>query len=85
MTQPLPQYASSSKQQRPTLFDEPASELQEATFTSGRPPPQNGTELLNLAGDALSDLEATWRPARAPRSRDSSQRWRRSTITASAT
>ena len=57
MTQPLPQYASSSKQQRPTPFDEPASELHEATFTSGRPPPQNGTELLKLAGDALSDLE----------------------------
>ena len=58
MTQPLPQYASSSKQQRPTLFDEPAAELHEATFTSGRPPPQTGPELLKLAGDALSELES---------------------------
>lgn len=57
MTQPLPEYASSAEHPRPTPFDQPASELHEATFASGRPPPLTGQELLKLAGDALGDLE----------------------------
>jgi len=57
MTEPQPHYSSSRDRQLPTLFDPPTAELREATFTSGRPPPQTGSELLKLAGDALSELE----------------------------
>src|SRR5690606_11543387 len=53
MTQPRPHYQA----QQPTHFDPPTAELHEASFTSGRPPPQTGAELLKLAGDALSELE----------------------------